>query len=273
MTLPSLASTFSSIASTDFRLPLKGEGERARVRPLNARSARLPPVGLDGLPRLSRPIRTDVMAQCSSAKAHPLLPAGTTSSARGSMPACGRRRAFQWAGVMMALGAARVEQAQARPQGVNKPEFLPKEYREVLDPAGYLTQAEEQQLRKTIRALEKETGIKLRVLAQNYPDTPGLAVKDYWGVDDDTVALVADPTLGGNILNFNVGDNIPVKLPQNLLQRVQARYGALSYWEKEGEEAAILSAVNAIANCAKETPGRFQCSKLDPRPPELGLRD
>ena len=43
--------------------------------------------------------------------------------------------------------------------------------------------------------------MKLRVLAQAYPNTPGLAVKDYWSVDDDTVVFVADPGLG-NILNF-----------------------------------------------------------------------
>ena len=53
----------------------------------------------------------------------------------------------------------------------------------------------------------------MRLLAQNYPDTPGLAVRDYWSVDEDTVVFVADPTFGG-ILNFNVGGNIDLRVPR-----------------------------------------------------------
>ena len=64
-----------------------------------------------------------------------------------------------------------------------------------------------------IQAIENETGVKLRLLAQNYPETPGLAVRDYWAVDDDTVVFVADPTFGG-ILNFNVGSNIDLQVPR-----------------------------------------------------------
>lgn len=68
-------------------------------------------------------------------------------------------------------------------------------------------------LKTEIQAIENETGVRLRVLAQNYPETPGLAVRDYWSVDDDTVVFVADPTFGG-ILNFNVGGNIDLKVPR-----------------------------------------------------------
>ena len=40
----------------------------------------------------------------------------------------------------------------------------------------------------------------------------GLAIKQFWGVDADTVVFVADPSLG-NILNFNVGENIDLMVP------------------------------------------------------------
>lgn len=59
-----------------------------------------------------------------------------------------------------------------------------------------------ERLTSIVALLEKDTGIKLRVLSQAYPNTPGLAVRDYWGVDADTAVFVADPGTG-NILNFS----------------------------------------------------------------------
>lgn len=41
----------------------------------------------------------------------------------------------------------------------------------------------------------------------------GLAVKEFWEVDDSTIVFVADPTFGG-ILNFNVGANVDLQVPR-----------------------------------------------------------
>ncbi|MCO5584715.1 hypothetical protein L7F22_038647 [Adiantum nelumboides] len=87
--------------------------------------------------------------------------------------------------------------AQARPQGVNRPELLPKTFTPVIDAAGFLSEGQEGRIAKEVSNLEEDTGFKLRVLAQNYPNTPGLAVKDFWKVDDSTIVFVADPSLGG----------------------------------------------------------------------------
>ena len=51
--------------------------------------------------------------------------------------------------------------------------MLPKEFTTVIDVAGFLTPSEEKRIASEVAALEADSGFKLRVLAQNYPDTPG----------------------------------------------------------------------------------------------------
>ena len=70
---------------------------------------------------------------------------------------------------------------------------------------------QEKRLKAQIDNLEADTGYRLRVLAQNYPETPGLAIRDYWAVDADTIVFVADPGFG-DILNFNVGGNVDLSV-------------------------------------------------------------
>ncbi|AES96453.2 thylakoid lumenal 15.0 kDa protein [Medicago truncatula] len=77
-----------------------------------------------------------------------------------------------------ALSLSEIAEAATK-AGVNKPELLPKEFSSVIDVAGFLSDGQEKRLAQEIADLEKATGFKLRVLAQNYPDTPGLAVKDF----------------------------------------------------------------------------------------------
>jgi hypothetical protein len=42
---------------------------------------------------------------------------------------------------------------------------------------------------------------------------PGLAVREFWGVDEKTIVFVADPTFG-DILNFNVGQEVDLEVPR-----------------------------------------------------------
>ena len=152
--------------------------------------------------------------------------------------------------------------AAARLEGVNNPQMLPPGPPvEVLDVAGYLTKGDVSRLTSEVRNLEKDTGIKLRVLAQAYPNTPGLAVKDYWNVDDDTVVFVADPGLG-NILNFSVGANVDLEVPPSFWTRLASKYGTKFYWQENGEEASISNAVSAIDACFREDSGRNKCAKI-----------
>lgn len=56
---------------------------------------------------------------------------------------------------------------------MNRPDLLPKEFTTVIDVAGFLTPSEEKRIAAEVASLEADTGFKLRVLAQNYPETPG----------------------------------------------------------------------------------------------------
>ncbi|KAH0720936.1 hypothetical protein KY289_006271 [Solanum tuberosum] len=145
--------------------------------------------------------------------------------------------------------------------GVNKPELLPKEFTSVIDVAGFLSDGQEKRLAQEITDIEKDTGFKLRVLAQNYPDTPGLAIKDYWQVDDRTIVFVADPTFG-NILNFNVGATVDLDIPRSFWSRLAGTYGNMFYWKEKGEDASIEAAVMAISSCLREPVGPNNCSEV-----------
>ncbi|KAH7553550.1 hypothetical protein JRO89_XS12G0025400 [Xanthoceras sorbifolium] len=145
--------------------------------------------------------------------------------------------------------------------GVNKPELLPEEFTSVIDVAGFLSDGQERRLAQEIANIEKDTGFKLRVLAQNYPETPGLAIKDYWQVDDRTIVFVADPTFG-NILNFNVGASVDLDIPRSFWSRLAGKYGNIFYWKEKGEDASIEAAVMAISNCLREPVGPNNCSEV-----------
>jgi hypothetical protein len=125
----------------------------------------------------------------------------------------------------------------ARLEAVNKPNLLPKEPDAVIiQTQKFLTSGQVKRMSDMIRSLEKDTGFRLRVLCQNYPNTPGLAIRDYWDLgkegqkDDKYIVLVVDEFGGkGNVLNFNVGDGVKFALPNVFWTRLSGKYGTVSY--------------------------------------------
>ncbi|CAM6085466.1 unnamed protein product [Calypogeia fissa] len=165
------------------------------------------------------------------------------------------------AALSLSISLCGVDSALARPQGVNRPELLPKDFTTVIDVAGFLSPQQESRIAQSVASIEEETGFKLRVLAQNYPETPGLAVKNFWQVDDNTIVFVADPNMG-NILNFNVGSSVDLNVPRSFWSRLAGKYGNIFYWREKGEDASIEAAVAAIGECLREPAGPYACAEI-----------
>lgn len=129
----------------------------------------------------------------------------------------------------------------------NNPELLPDEPTVVIDLARILNEAQEDYLNEHLPAFEAETGWKLRVLTQ-FDQTPGRAVKGFWGLDDKSIMLVADPR-GGNLLNFSVGDQLFPLLPRTFWIELQTRFGNQFFVRDNGEDGAVLGAIGALETC------------------------
>ncbi|MDF5733878.1 MAG: TPM domain-containing protein [Rhizonema sp. PD38] len=127
------------------------------------------------------------------------------------------------------------------------PDLLPDTPTPVVDLAKSLTEIQEQKLVKDLDQFEADTGWKLRVLTQ-FDRTPGRAVINFWGLDDKSILLVAD-SRGGNILSFSVGDAVYNLLPRSFWIELQTRFGNLYYVREEGEDQAILKAMETVKNC------------------------
>lgn len=132
-------------------------------------------------------------------------------------------------------------------QAFNNPELLPDEPTVVIDLARILNDAQEEYLNENLPAFEAETGWKLRVLTQ-FDQTPGRAVKGFWGLDDKSIMLVADPR-GGNLLNFSVGDQLFPLLPRTFWIELQTRFGNQFFVRDNGEDGAVLGAISALETC------------------------
>lgn len=135
-------------------------------------------------------------------------------------------------------------------QAYDNPELLPDIETPIIDLANSLTSIEEENLIQDLENFEAETGWKLRVLTQ-YDRTPGRAVKDFWGLNDKSVLLIADPR-GGNLLGFNVGDELYPLLPRTFWIELQTRYGNQFFVRDNGEDQSILQSLQTIETCLRQ---------------------
>ncbi len=75
---------------------------------------------------------------------------------------------------LLPVALGRPQTASARLEAVNRPDLLPSEQGlNVIQTEKFLTSGQAKRLDKMMVALEKDTGYRLRVLCQNYPNTPG----------------------------------------------------------------------------------------------------
>ena len=133
---------------------------------------------------------------------------------------------------------------------INNPELLPEVNSPVLDLAKILSPNQKETLEKNLNTFENESGWKIKYLSQ-FESNPGLAIKDYWNLDETSLLIVADPR-GGNLLNFNVGEAYFSFLPRLFWVELQTRYGNQYYVREHGEDGAVLDAINSVKICLEK---------------------
>ena len=153
-----------------------------------------------------------------------------------------------WQRLVLALAVTVIALSWVTPAyAFDNPDLLPPQNTPVIDLANFLPKGQEENLIQNLADFEAETGWKLRVLTQ-FDRTPGLSVRKFWGLNEKSVLLVADPR-GGNILNFNVGDAVYKLLPRTFWVELQTRFGNLYYVRENGENGSIVEALESIKTC------------------------
>lgn len=66
--------------------------------------------------------------------------------------------------------------------------------------------------------------------------------------------LIADKGTKGtaNLLNFNVADGVKLALPNSFWTRVQSTFGTTFFVKEQGEDAAVVRAIDTIDYCLRE---------------------
>ena len=130
---------------------------------------------------------------------------------------------------------------------INNPTLLPEEKTPVIDLAKTLSPNQKKSLEENLNKFEIETGWKIKYLSQ-FESVPGIAIKDFWDLDDRSLLIIADPR-GGNLLNFNVGESLFTFMPRLFWVELQTRFGNQYYVKDYGEDGAVLGAINSVKVC------------------------
>jgi len=133
---------------------------------------------------------------------------------------------------------------------ISNSDLLPKNETPIIDLAKTLSPNQKENLEKTLNNFELESGWKIKYLSQ-FESSPGLAIKDFWKLDETSLLIIADPR-GGNLLNFNVGDAYFSFLPRLFWVELQTRYGNQYYVREHGEDGAVLDAINSVKICLEK---------------------
>lgn len=100
---------------------------------------------------------------------------------RRSLMNSGLTRLGKATGIVVVSTAFLTEVASGRLDPVNRPDLLPKEPGlNVIQTEKFLTTGQAKRLNELLAKLERDTSFRVRVLCQAYPNTPGLAIRDYW---------------------------------------------------------------------------------------------
>mmetsp|Transcript_28233 Transcript_28233/g.53430 ORF Transcript_28233/g.53430 Transcript_28233/m.53430 type:complete len:216 (-) Transcript_28233:34-681(-) len=146
--------------------------------------------------------------------------------------------------------------ASARLEPVERPDLLPTSPGQKVIAAGVpiLTSGQQKRATSIIDRIESKTGIRIRLLTQNYPVTPGLAIKDYWHLDKGNYVVMVVDDFGGksNLLNFNVSDDLELTMPSIYFSRVAGKFGNLFYVKNSGKDQAIFDALESMEVCLIE---------------------
>ena len=139
----------------------------------------------------------------------------------------------------------------------------------VVDTANYLPADELSRLERILQKGQEQTGVAIRVLTRSRASDEWTydpaSVKCKLGIDaavrDNSIVLTADRGIqgaleaGSSFLNFQVGRNIGVNLPDVFFARLRQEYGRRSFVEARGEAASVVTAVELILTCLRSEEG------------------